>query len=47
MDSVASVNIVSYDVSKMFDRRLEACDTKVHMLLTHLNPSLCWVNLRP
>jgi len=30
VDSGASVNIASYDVSKMFDRRLEACDTKVY-----------------
>ncbi|RMX37852.1 hypothetical protein pdam_00007039 [Pocillopora damicornis] len=35
VDSGARVNIVSYDVSKMFDCGLEPCD----MLLTHLNPS--------
>ena len=30
VDSGASVNIVSYDVLKMFDRTLEPCDTKVY-----------------
>ena len=30
VDSGASVNIVSCDVSQMFDRRLEACDTKMY-----------------
>jgi len=29
VDSGANVNIVSYDVSKMFHCRLELCDTKV------------------
>ena len=30
VDSGASVNIVSHDVSQMFDSRLEPCDTKVY-----------------
>ena len=30
VDSGASVNIMSYDVLKMFDRTLEPCDTKVY-----------------
>ena len=30
VDSGASVNIVSYDVLKMFDHRLDPCDTKVY-----------------
>ena len=30
VDAGASVNIVSYDVLKMFDHRLEPCDIKVY-----------------
>ena len=30
VDSGASVNIVSHDVSKMFDIRIEPCDTRVY-----------------